>query len=46
MGIKQALEHKWFQKYNKDFITFRCLNNDKKNIFELYASLYNKGKSS
>ena len=42
MSIKQALEHKWFQKYNKDFVNFRCLNKDKKNIFELYTSLYNK----
>ena len=39
MSIKQALEHKWFQKYNKDFIKFRVLNKDKKNIFELYTSL-------
>jgi calcium/calmodulin-dependent protein kinase I len=47
MSIKQALEHKWFQKYNKDFVKFRCLNKDKKNIFELYTSLYNnKGKNS
>ena len=46
MSIKQALEHKWFQKYNKDFVNFRCLNKDKKNIFELYTSLYNKGKNS
>jgi len=46
MSIKQALEHKWFQKYNKDFITFRCLNKDKKNIFELYTSLYKKGNNS
>lgn len=46
MSIKQALEHKWFQKYNKDFVKFRCLNKDKKNIFELYTSLYNQGKNS
>ena len=39
MSIKQALEHKWFQKYNKDFVKFRTLNKDKKNIFELYTSL-------
>jgi tRNA A-37 threonylcarbamoyl transferase component Bud32/Ca2+-binding EF-hand superfamily protein len=39
MSIKQALEHKWFQKYNKDFIRYRILNKNKKNIFELYTSL-------
>ena len=39
MSIKQALEHKWFQKYNKDFIKVRTLNKEKKNIFELYTSL-------
>ena len=39
MSIKQALEHKWFQKYNKDFIRYRVLNKNKKNIFELYTSL-------
>ena len=39
MSIKQALEHKWFQKYNKDFFKYRCLNKNKKNIFELYTSL-------
>ena len=39
MSIKQALEHKWFQKYNKDFVKYRLLNRNKKNIFELYTSL-------
>ena len=39
MSIKQALEHKWFQKYNKDFVKYRLLNKNKKNIFELYTSL-------
>ena len=40
MNIKQALEHKWFQKYNKEFIKSIWLNkNKKKNIFELYTSL-------
>ena len=38
MSIKQALEHKWFQKYNKT-VKFRGLNKNKKNIFELYTSL-------
>ena len=39
MSIKQALEHKWFQKYNKNFVKILTLNRDKKNIFELYTSL-------
>ena len=39
MSIKQALEHKWFQKYNKEFVKYRWLNKEKKNIFELYTSL-------
>ena len=38
MSIKQALEHKWFQKYNKT-AKFRGLNKNKKNIFEMYTSL-------
>ena len=39
MNIKEALEHKWFRKYNKDFVDYRMKNKDKKNIFELYTSL-------
>ena len=39
MNIKEALEHKWFLKYNKDFVNFRMKNKDKKNVFELYTSL-------
>ena len=39
MNIKEALEHKWFLKYNKDFINYRMKNKDKKNVFELYTSL-------
>ena len=39
MNIKEALEHKWFLKYNKEFINHRMKNKDKKNIFELYTSL-------
>jgi calcium/calmodulin-dependent protein kinase I len=39
MSIKQALEHKWFQKYNKEFVKYRWMNKNKKNIFELYTSL-------
>jgi serine/threonine protein kinase len=38
MSIKQALEHKWFRKYNKSYIKFRT-NKEKKNIFRLYTSL-------
>ena len=38
MSIKEALEHKWFRKYNKDFVNYRIKNKDKKNIFELYTS--------
>ena len=39
MNIKEALEHKWFRKYNKEFIDYRMKNKDKKNIFQLYTSL-------
>ena len=39
MNIKEALEHKWFRKYNKDFVNDRIKNKDKKNIFELYTSV-------
>jgi hypothetical protein len=39
INIKEALEHKWFLKYNKEFINHRMKNKDKKNIFELYTSL-------
>ena len=39
MNIKEALEHKWFRKYNKDFINDRIKNKDTKNIFELYTSV-------
>ena len=45
MNIKEALEHKWFQKYNKDFINYRMKNKDKKNVFELYTS-YNMTTNS
>ena len=38
MNIKEALEHKWFLKYNKDFVKYRMKNKDKKNVFELYTS--------
>ena len=38
MSIKQALEHKWFRKYNKGFVKFRT-NKEKINIFRLYTSL-------
>ena len=38
MNIKEALEHKWFRKFNKDFVNYRIKNKDKKNIFELYTS--------
>ena len=38
MNIKEALEHKWFRKYNKDFIDYRMKNKDKRNIFKLYTS--------
>ena len=38
MTIKQALEHKWFQKYDKVFVNYRMKNKNKKNIFELYTS--------
>jgi len=46
MNIKEALEHKWFLKYNKDFINFRMKNKDKKNVFELYTSLNMTTKES
>ena len=39
MSIKKALEHKWFQKYNKAFIKYISMNKNKKYIFELYTSL-------
>ena len=38
MSIKQALEHKWFQKYNKSYIKYRS-SYKKKDIFKLYTSL-------
>ena len=37
MSIKEALEHKWFRKYNKNFVNYK--NKNKNNIFELYTSL-------
>ena len=46
MNIKEALEHKWFLKYNKDFINYRMKNKDKKNVFELYTSLNMTTKES
>ena len=46
MNIKEALEHKWFLKYNKDFIKYRMKNKDKKNVFELYTSLNMTTKES
>ena len=45
MNIKEALEHKWFRKYNKDFIDYRMKNKDKRNIFQLYTS-FNINNSS
>ena len=45
MTIKQALEHKWFSKFNKEFVKIRCLNKDKTKIFQLYTSInYNQDK--
>ena len=38
MSIKKALEHKWFQKYNKSYIKYRS-SYKKKDIFKLYTSL-------
>ena len=46
MNIKEALEHKWFLKYNKDPVNFRMKNKDKKNVFELYTSLNMTTKES
>ena len=38
MTIKQALEHKWFQKYNKENLDkLKNINNDKKSVVELYS---------
>ena len=36
MNIKQALEHKWFQKFNKNYVV---KNKDRKNDFQFYTSV-------
>jgi hypothetical protein len=46
MNIKEALEHKWFHKYNKEFVDCRIKNKDKKNVFELYTSVNMTTKAS